>query len=541
MLSQHSPLWAVVFFCSTLHAQGFLTPPAPPPGNIPTAEKEALGMALFWDEQLSSSNSVACGSCHQHSAGGVDPRTGSEASRNPGPDGIFQTTDDVFGSIGLVRRDSMGAFDPTGVFAHHPQATGRQPGSAINALLAPSLFWDGRASGQFINPTTGQVSLPFGAALESQSVGPPMADLEMAHIGRTWSELTTKLQQVRPLALSSSIPTRLQNFVRHRSYPELFALAFGTSDITAERIAFAIASYERTLFSNQTPFDDYHNGNPAAMTAQELRGMDLFKTKGRCIQCHTFPTLGRSQFHYTGVRPADEDPGRFAVTGLQSDYGKLLVPGLRNTSLRAPYFRNGSADTLMAVIDFYDRGGDFNHTNKSPHIAPIGFTQAEKDDLHAFLETAVLDSRVVSGLPPFDSPTLNGGSPQVRIPFGFGTSSGSGAPPVMVFDDPALLGASLSVGIHGGIPGALAWLSLDWVPDTFGHQEFGVTCFLDCGPQHRVVTKVVLDSSGNFTHISQLPTHPALRGQSVYLQWLLTDPSAPQGFTASEALELVLQ
>jgi len=541
VLSLRHPLCAAVILCASLSAQDFLTPPAPPSGNLPSAEKEALGMALFWDEQLSSSNSVACGSCHQHSAGGVDPRTGAEASRNPGPDGLFQTTDDIFGSVGLVRRTSQADFDPTGPFAHHPQATGRRPGSTINALLAPTLFWDGRASGTFTDPVSGQVSLSWGAALESQSVGPPMADGEMAHVGRTWQDLTTKLTQVRPLALASSIPNRLQNFVGRRTYPELFSVAFGTPAITAERIAFAIASYERTLFSNQTPLDNYQNGNMNAMNAQEVRGMDLFKTKGRCVQCHTFPTLGRVQFQYTGVRPADEDSGRFAVTGLQSDYGKLLVPGLRNVSLRAPYFRNGSANSLMDVIDFYDRGGDFTHANKSPHIVSIGFSQSEKDDLHAFLDSALLDSRVASGTLPFDAPTLNGGSSQTRATFGFGTASGSSDAPAMVFDDPALLGNSLSVGVHGGNPGAFAWLGMDWVPDFVSHLDFGVTCFLDWGPQHRVVAQGVLDSNGNLTHVAQLPFNPALRGQSVYLQWLLADTNAPQGFTSSEALELVLQ
>jgi len=378
----------LVCFAAPATAQGWFTPP-PPAGNPVTFEKDALGAALFWDEQLSSSNSVACGSCHIMERGGVDPRTGMPGSVHPGADGILATADDVLGSPGLVRRLADGHFDPSPAFGLARQVTGRRAISAINALFSAELFWDGRAAFSYTSPVSGQVLLPAFAALESQAAGPPVSDVEMAHVGRDWNAVAAKIAAATPLALAPQVPARLSNWIAGRDYAALFAEAFGSPGVDADRLIFAIATYERSLLSDRTRFDSYQRGDPGALTAQELRGKDLFENKAKCIECHTYPHLGRQQFEYTGVRPVTEDSGRFAVTGNPADLGRLITPDLRNVALRAPFFHNGGAPTLAAVVDFYDRGGDFSHANKSPFVVPLGLTPTEKNDLVVFLRDAL--------------------------------------------------------------------------------------------------------------------------------------------------------
>lgn len=89
-----------------------LNPPTAPAGNPVTAAKAYLGKALFWDEQLSSTWTVSCGTCHRPSAGGTDPRTGAN-TRNPGFDNQFNTADDVFGSPGVVQNNQDGTYSPS--------------------------------------------------------------------------------------------------------------------------------------------------------------------------------------------------------------------------------------------------------------------------------------------------------------------------------------------------------------------------------------------------------------------------------------------
>ncbi|MCI0581946.1 MAG: cytochrome-c peroxidase, partial [Chloroflexi bacterium] len=123
---------------------GGLEPPPEPPGNPLTEAKANLGKVLFWDEQVSSTGTVACGTCHIPLVGGGDPRGGLEISRHPGPDQEFQTEDDIFGSPGVVLNHADGDYDWSPFFGLMPQVTRRRTTSAINAGYAPELFWDGR-------------------------------------------------------------------------------------------------------------------------------------------------------------------------------------------------------------------------------------------------------------------------------------------------------------------------------------------------------------------------------------------------------------
>src|SRR5947208_13350855 len=234
-----------------------LNPPPVPPANPVTATKAYLGKTLFWDEQLSSTRTVACGTCHFAANGGSDSRAiiGSVRSTNPGADGLFGTADDVFASPGVISNNNDGTYNLSAVYGFREQVTGRKSRSYIEAGYSNSLFWDGRATQVFTDPIGGAVVLQNGGALESQVAGPPVSSTEMAHAGRTWNDVAVRVTVARPLALTPFIPTGLRDWIGGRSYPELFEEAFGTPEITPVRIAEAIATFERTLYSDRTPFD----------------------------------------------------------------------------------------------------------------------------------------------------------------------------------------------------------------------------------------------------------------------------------------------
>ena len=135
------------------------TPPVPYPAENPfSEEKRVLGKILFWDEQVSSDNTVACGTCHRPASGGGDPRLGV----HPGPDGILGNDDDVIGSPGIAHTDENGGpvFDP--LFGFEVQVTGRSAQAFIGSQWAPEVFWDGRAGSEFFDPETGAPSIASG-------------------------------------------------------------------------------------------------------------------------------------------------------------------------------------------------------------------------------------------------------------------------------------------------------------------------------------------------------------------------------------------
>ena len=112
----------------------------------------------------------------------------------------------------------------------------------------------------------------------------------MADRGRGWSEVLERLKRVRPLALASDLPPPIERALGvFDSYPKLFQRAFGSTEITPVRIAFALASYQRSLVPDATPFDDFMRGDQAAMTAQQIRGMNLFDSTAICAVCHSPP------------------------------------------------------------------------------------------------------------------------------------------------------------------------------------------------------------------------------------------------------------
>src|SRR5688572_27456919 len=165
-------------FKAALGPSGAIPGVKAPVENPPTPEKAILGKILFWDEQLSSDDTVACGTCHRAAAGGSDPRSSEPSSRHPGADGVLGTPDDIRGSRGIARCNEADGVSVTAkedpVFGLHAQVTTRKAPSYLDAMFSISLFWDGRAPDQFIDPDDGSVAIATGGALESQAVGPPL-------------------------------------------------------------------------------------------------------------------------------------------------------------------------------------------------------------------------------------------------------------------------------------------------------------------------------------------------------------------------------
>ena len=507
-----------------------IEPPTAPAGNPVTATKAALGKTLFWDEQLSSTRTVACGTCHIANNGGADPRsaTAGMRSRNPGPDGVFGNADDVQGSIGVPLALASGSYKWSANFGLKEQVTGRRSMSAVNAAYLTLLFWDGRASQVFKDPLTDAVVLPAGGALESQVLGPPVSDAEMGHLGRNWNDVAARVAASKPLALSPSVPAALTAWIGGRGYPELFTEAFGTSEITPVRIALAIATYERTLYSDQTPFD---RGD---LTAAEARGLQVFN-QSDCNNCHTTPFFSHNEFENIGVRPATEDTGRFAITQRTDDLGRFRSPSLRNVELRAPYMHTGRFQTLEEVVEFYDRGGDFPGVSRT-RLRVLHLTAQQKSDLVAFMKRPLTDPRVAAETGPFDRPMLYAESMRVPQITGTGVAGSGGQVPQVIAIEPPLLGnPRFTVGVYGALGGAQATLVID-------KNEPNTSAIPASASFTRVAVPLTGTGAGNGYASATLaiPNDAALFGATLYGRWYVADAAAPGGIAVTPAFKFTI-
>ena len=385
------------------HAAGAGLPPVPvPPENPITEPKRVLGKMLFWDEQLSSDGTVACGTCHRPASGGEDPRVG----RNPGVD--KGTVDDVLGSPGVVSLDRDGHPVSHPVFGDRPQVTPRRALSNFGALWAPELFWDGRARTEFKDPLTGATAIARGGALENQVLVALLASAEMAKRDRTWADVVATIERARPLALATSLPADVAGARSARpTYPELFAAAFGDAAITPARVAFAIASYERTLVSDRTAWDRYEAGDATALGGRALYGWRALQAY-HCVACHTPPQFTNNEFFQIGVRRAEFDLGRQLVSHDPQDAGDMKVPTLRNAALRPRFMHTGEIGNLGAAIGFYITSPALPERDGIPGFGLYTFNMSQIDvaDIREFIERALVDPRVRDETFPFDRPTL---------------------------------------------------------------------------------------------------------------------------------------
>jgi cytochrome c peroxidase len=239
---------------------------------------------------------------------------------------------------------SDGLTVPIGVTNH--RGTRNAP-AIINRAYGKSFFWDGRAQ-----------------TIEEQVLDPIQNPAEM---NLPLDELIARLKA-------------------EPSYVDAFQQTF-SDGISAANVSRALASFVRTLRSGNTSFDEFQNGNSAALSAEARRGLQLFRGKANCVACHVGPNFTDEQFHNTGVAWRDgqfTDAGRYAVTQQEKDRGAFKTPTLREVSRTAPYMHDGSLATLKEVIEYYDRGG-----NANPHldaeIRPLHLTLEEKTYLLAFL------------------------------------------------------------------------------------------------------------------------------------------------------------
>ncbi len=505
-----------------------LPPPPVPQANPITEAKRVLGKILFWDEQLSSDNTMSCGTCHSPGSGGVDPRR----LRNPGLDAAFNTPDDIFGSAGVIRSNASRNYVRDNTFALAPRVTGRSSmdfGMA-SYVTGGGAFWDGRARPQFVDPQTNQQVLTTNAALESQSVGPPVNDVEMAHEGRDWAQISTKLASARPLAVATNIPTDMLNALTARpAYAQLFQDAFGTPQINASRIAQAIATYERTVIPNDTPWDRFIAGNPNAMTPGQIQGWNFFQGS-RCSVCHAAPVFTNQTFRNIGVRPPDEDLGRQLVTGSNNDRGRFKVPSLRNVGLRPGFMHNGQITSILNVVRFYDRSPGappmFND-NRDP-LVPVPVPGNVQNALVDFLTNGLTDARARNQTFPFDRPTLFTQRPENQAQLlGGGTAGAGGQVPQIIAVDPAFVGnPDFRIGVHNARGGALARVMVSTQPPVGGRLLTGT-----------LSNTMLLSAGGNGAGIGTfhwpIGANGLLQGRDYYFQWQVFDAAATGGLAFS--------
>jgi cytochrome c peroxidase len=425
------------------------------------------------------------------------------------------------------------------------RSTPRNAPSVINAVFNYRNFWDGRAQQTFngVNPfgagdpnaallqvdpnnpnATIEVKLRLSnSALASQAVGPPGSDVEMSATGRPFVKMGKKMLTLTPLALQQvalddsvlgPLSAAPANGLK-TDYVSMIKAAFqdkwwssgvvvdansnflhnGTPQNTDEYSQMeynfslfwgvAIQMYESTLVSDNSRFDQFMEGNRNALTSLEQTGLDRFRGKGGCTNCHngaeftdatvsnvlrhsgqvveqlpggTWHDIG---FHNIGVRPTNDDWGIAAsdpsglaslsvaqlaaagqATGTSVPQGAAVnvrgavkTPGLRNVELTAPYFLNGGQATLEQVVDFYSHRGDFPSADMDPNLERASFGLFDKLAVVAFLRS-LTDERVRNQSAPFDHPSLtipNGGTvangvlteQTITIP---ATGAGGGAP-----------------------------------------------------------------------------------------------------------------
>lgn len=238
------------------------------------------------------------------------------------------------------------------------QTGNRNAPTVLNSAYSPLQFWDGRA-----------------ASLEDQALGPIANPIEMN-------------------LPHGDCVERLKDDPEYRT---LFVKAFGEGEIGITHIQRALAAYERTVISGNSPFDRYfYGGDKTALSAAAVRGLGLFtdRQKGNCTACHLIGPKSAlftdGLFHNVGAGLDAEgeltDLGRYELSRKEADKGAFKTPSLRNVAESGPYMHDGRLKTLREVVDFYAGGGSSNpYLDKQ--IKPLTLTGLEREDLVVFLES----------------------------------------------------------------------------------------------------------------------------------------------------------
>jgi cytochrome c peroxidase len=231
------------------------------------------------------------------------------------------------------------------------QKGGRSAPASFNRVFSSAQFWDGRA-----------------ATLEDQSIGPFTNPIE--HGFANYDVMRAKMMKIA-------------------GYRKLFKQAFGEDNITIDNVGKAIASFQRTILSGNSPADRFDQGQEeGAISAAAQHGLILFREKARCTKCHSGFNFTDEKFHNLGIGWDDNkvDLGRYMVTKIPEDIGAFKTPTLREIARSAPYTHDGRFKTLEEVVNFYNKGGVKN-PHQDPLIIPLELTDEEKGDLVQFLHT----------------------------------------------------------------------------------------------------------------------------------------------------------
>jgi cytochrome c peroxidase len=312
----------------------------------PSAAKVTLGERLFFDARLSADGTIACSTCHEPARAFTDGK--------PVAIGIH-------GGVGQ-----------------------RNTPTILNAVFDKTQFWDGRAA-----TLEEQAGLPI---VNSVEMGQPSLDAAAAAI--------------------AAIP----------EYREDFLAVFGAPP-DARNLVDAITAYERTQVAADSPFDHYIAGDANAIDAGAKRGWELFNTRGKCNKCHALTEDKRdttnfidNDFHNIGVNIVRHDVvrlaqkarqllasgdqaaidraaiqtdlsalGRFLVTKKETDIASFKTPNIRNVLVTAPYFHDGSQETLWDVVDHYNKGAGLRNPYLDTDIVPLALSEGDIDDLVAFM------------------------------------------------------------------------------------------------------------------------------------------------------------
>lgn len=248
-------------------------------------------------------------------------------------------------------------------FGHDSAVNKRNAPSVQNTWFYDHQFWDGRSRD-----------------LQDQAFGPINSETEM----------------------HSDMPDVIGKLRRSKGYRELFRRAYGDEGIDPDRMTGAIAVFERSVVSAKSRFDAFLEGDRRALSNSELRGLHLFRTKARCMNCHSGPLFTDNGFHNNGFHlngnPLN-DPGRFSVTRDSADIGKFKTPSLRDVAYTGPWMHNGMAGSLPELLRHYNKGADGNGGAEKT-IKMLYLTNKELEDLQAFL------GAISSPAPPFPRPIL---------------------------------------------------------------------------------------------------------------------------------------
>jgi len=245
---------------------------------------------------------------------------------------------------------------------HDHQEGSRNTPSLLNVYARQTLFWDGRDS-----------------TLEAQALSPIAAHHEM---NMKTDELVPKLKAIL-------------------AYDTLFQAAYKTPDWSISEVVKALAAFQRTLKSRRSRFDEFLDGNYKVLNDQEIRGMHLFRTKARCMNCHHGQFMTDEQFHNIGLtyyKRKYEDLGRYHVTKDSADVGKFRTPSLRDVMNTDPWMHNGLFWNMTGLLNLYNSGMQMNSATPEqkaadplypvtdPIMQKLNLSKEEIADIAAFMQ-----------------------------------------------------------------------------------------------------------------------------------------------------------